>query len=324
METNQHQHSHGHAHHHHHHHHAVPTTLSGIFITCIILNLLFVAVEAGAGLYTNSLGLLSDAGHNLSDVFSLLLSLFAIRMAMHRSNRHFTYGYKKSTILVSLVNAIILLVAVGAILIESIDKLRHPEPVSGEVISWVAGAGIIINGLTAWLLMKQQGNDLNVKGAYLHMAMDTLVSVGVVISGLIISYTGWEWIDPIIGLSIAFIILLSTWNLLKESLFLTLDGVPEGIDMKEVETAIDETPGIESWHHLHVWAVSTTENAATLHIVLKNLEELETVTHALKHALREKGIHHSTIECERTGHTCGEEGCCGCNGEKEQTIINVR
>ena len=211
-------------------------------ITTIITIMPFL-LHAGAGLYTNSLGLLSDAGHNLSDVFSLLLSLFAIRMAMHRSNRHFTYGYKKSTILVSLVNAIILLVAVGAILIESIDKLRHPEPVSGEVISWVAGAGIIINGLTAWLLMKQQGNDLNVKGAYLHMAMDTLVSVGVVISGLIISYMGWEWIDPIIGLSIAFIILLSTWNLLKESLFLTLDGVPEGIDMKEVETAIYERSG---------------------------------------------------------------------------------
>lgn len=316
METNQHQHSHGHAHHHHHHHHAVPTTLSGIFITCIILNLLFVAVEAGAGLYTNSLGLLSDAGHNLSDVFSLLLSLFAIRMAMHRSNRHFTYGYKKSTILVSLVNAIILLVAVGAILIESVYKLRHPEPVSGEVISWVAGAGILVNGLTAWLLMKKQGNDLNVKGAYLHMAMDTLVSVGVVISGLIISYTGWEWIDPVIGLCIAFIILVSTWNLLKESLFLTLDGVPESIDMQEVEATINGVPGIESWHHLHVWAVSTTENAATLHIVLKDLEELESVTHTLKHALREKGIHHSTIECERTGHTCGEEGCCGCNGEK--------
>ena len=127
----------------------------------------------------------------------------------------------KSTILVSLVNAIILLVAVGAILIESVYKLRHPEPVSGEVISWVAGAGILVNGLTAWLLMKKQGNDLNVKGAYLHMAMDTLVSVGVVISGLIISYTGWEWIDPVIGLCIAFIILVSTWNLLKESLFLT-------------------------------------------------------------------------------------------------------
>ena len=252
METNQHQHSHGHAHHHHHHHHAVPTTLSGIFITCIILNLLFVAVEAGAGLYTNSLGLLSDAGHNLSDVFSLLLSLFAIRMALHRSNRHFTYGYKKSTILVSLVNAIILLVAVGAILIESVYKLRHPEPVSGEVISWVAGAGILVNGLTAWLLMKKQGNDLNVKGAYLHMAMDTLVSVGVVISGLIISYTGWEWIDPVIGLCIAFIILVSTWHLLKESLFLTLDGVLVSIDMQEVEATVNVILGSESWQHLHV------------------------------------------------------------------------
>lgn len=178
--------------------------------------------------------------------------------------------------------------AVGAILIESIYKLRHPAPVSGEVISWVAGAGIVVNGLTAWLLMKEQGNDLNVKGAYLHMAMDTLVSVGVVISGVIISYTGWEWIDPVIGLIIAFIILLSTWSLLKESLFLTLDGVPENISMNEVETAISEIPGIVSWHHLHVWAVSTTENAATLHVVLNDLEHMEDVKHALKQALCER------------------------------------
>lgn len=318
MQTKPESHVHEHTHGHHHHHHAIPTSLSGIFITCIVLNLLFVIIEAGAGLYTNSLGLLSDAGHNLSDVFSLLLSLFAIRMALHHSNRRFTYGYKKSTILVSLANAIILLVAVGAILIESIYKLRHPAPVSGEVISWVAGAGIVVNGLTTWLLMKEQGNDLNVKGAYLHMAMDTLVSVGVVISGVIISYTGWEWIDPVIGLIIAFIILLSTWSLLKESLFLTLDGVPENISMNEVETAISEIPGIVSWHHLHVWAVSTTENAATLHVVLNDLEHMEDVKHALKQALCEKGIHHSTIECERKGRTCGEEGCCGCNGEKQE------
>ena len=180
--------SHSHVHEHNH----TLTSLNSIFIVCIIINLLFVIIEAGAGFIFNSLGLLSDAGHNLSDVFSLLLSLFAFRMSKHRSTEHFTYGYKKSTVLVSLLNAIILLIAVGAIIIESIYKLKQPEQVSGAAVSWTAGIGILVNGVTAWLLMKNQKHDLNVRGAFLHMAMDTLVSVGVVISGIIIMLTGFS------------------------------------------------------------------------------------------------------------------------------------
>lgn len=299
-----------HLHHHTHEHNFVPNSLSGVFVFCIVLNLLFVFTEAGVGLTYNSLGLLSDAGHNLSDVFSLTLSLFAIRMAKRHGNIHFTYGYKKSTILVSLANAIILLVAVGAILIESIYKLRHPEEISGEAISWTAGVGIIVNGITALLLMKNQGHDLNVKGAFLHMAMDTLVSVGVVISGIIITLTGFVIIDTLISLVIALIILASTWKLLKESLYLSLDAVPLNINMKQIESSLSDIPGLEEWHHLHVWAVSTTENAATVHAVIKDLKDMENVKQALKQALREKGIRHVTVECETKDCKCREESCC--------------
>ena len=303
-------HSHSHTHGHNHHLH-MPESLSTVFILCRVLNLLFVLTEAGIGFVYNSLGLLSDAGHNLSDVFSLLLSLFAIRMAKRHGNHHFTYGYKKSTILVSLANAIILLIAVGAILIESIYKLRHPEEVSGEAISWTAGAGILINGATALLLMKNQKHDLNVKGAFLHMAMDTLVSIGVVISGIIISLTGFVMIDTLISLVIALIILVSTWKLLRESLYLSLDAVPSDVDMKEVEKALSAVPEIEGWHHLHVWAVSTTENAATVHAVIKDSLGMEEAKHAVKQALREKGICHVTVECELESCKCQEKSCCG-------------
>ena len=298
--------SHSHVHEHNH----TLTSLNSIFIVCIIINLLFVIIEAGAGFIFNSLGLLSDAGHNLSDVFSLLLSLFAFRMSKHRSTEHFTYGYKKSTVLVSLLNAIILLIAVGAIIIESIYKLKQPEQVSGAAVSWTAGIGILVNGVTAWLLMKNQKHDLNVRGAFLHMAMDTLVSVGVVISGIIIMLTGFVLIDTFISLVIALLILASTWKLLKESLFLSLDAVPEGIDMQEVGKHITQVPGVESFHHFHVWAMSTTENAATIHIVLKELSQMEEVKHAVKEELREHGIHHSTVECETPGSHCEDTCCC--------------
>ena len=298
--------SHSHVHEHNH----TLTSLNSIFIVCIIINLLFVIIEAGAGFIFNSLGLLSDAGHNLSDVFSLLLSLFAFRMSKHRSTEHFTYGYKKSTVLVSLLNAIILLIAVGAIIIESIYKLKQPEQVSGAAVSWTAGIGILVNGVTAWLLMKNQKHDLNVRGAFLHMAMDTLVSVGVVISGIIIMLTGFVLIDTFISLVIALLILASTWKLLKESLFLSLDAVPEGIDIQEVGKHIAQVPGVESFHHFHVWAMSTTENAATIHIVLKELSQMEEVKHAVKEELREHGIHHSTVECETPGSHCEDTCCC--------------
>lgn len=297
------------AHNHSHEHMHVPESLNAIFITCIVINMLFVCIEAGVGLFYNSLGLLSDAGHNLSDVFSLILSLFAFRMARYHSNKHFTYGYKKSTILVSLANAIILLIAIGAILIESIYKFKHPEPISGEAISWTAGAGIIVNGITAWLLMKQQKHDLNVRGAFLHMAMDTLVSVGVVVSGVIIMLTGFVVIDTIISLLIVIIIFISTWKLLKESLYLSLDAVPETIDVNHIEKHISAISGIESWHHLHIWAVSTTEIAATIHIVIRELSDMEQTKQLLKELLRKEGIRHCTVECELPNTVCRDFQC---------------
>lgn len=297
-------------HHTHHHHHHAPASLSAVFIVCITLNMAFVLVEAGVGFMYHSLGLLSDASHNLSDVFSLLLSFFAIQMAKRHSNRHFTYGYKKSTILASLINALVLLVVVGAILVESIYKLRNPVDISGEAISWTAGIGILINGATAWLLMKNQKYDLNVKGAFLHMAMDTLVSVGVVISGIIISVTGFVMIDAFISLTIAAIILFSTWGLLKESLYLSIDAVPSDIDQDKIEKALSEVPGIYSWHHLHIWAVSTTENAATLHVVLKDISEMDKIKHLLKEILHHNNIQHITIECETKESSCKEINCC--------------
>lgn len=299
-------------HHHHHEHNHQITSLDKIFIFGIILNLLFVAAETGVGILYNSLGLLSDAGHNLSDVFSLLLALLAFRLTRVRGNARYTYGYKKSTILVSLLNAIILLIAVGAIVIESIHKLQHPSPINGIAVSWTAGAGIFVNGLTAWMLMKRQKTDLNVRGAYLHMAADTLVSVGVVISGVIISTTGYTAIDPIIGLVIAVIILISTWSLLSGSIRLSLDGVPENIDLKKIQQILSENQYVEGCHHLHVWAISTTENALTAHLILSDILQLETVKQEVKQQLKEAGIVHATLEFElESGHCCDT----GCNGQ---------
>lgn len=297
-------------HHHHHESHAVTDSLYKIFIVCIALNLLFVFIEAIVGFVYNSLGLLSDAGHNLSDVFSLMLALIAFRLARHPASLHFTYGYKKATILISLLNAVILLVAVGAIVIESVYRLRNATDVSGEAIGWTAGAGIVINGLTTWLLMKDRKADLNVNGAFLHMLMDTLVSVGVVVSGVIISFTDWVWIDSAVSIVIAVIILVSTYRLLKESLFLSLDAVPEGVDMEKLKHDISETSGVAGWHHLHVWAISTTENAATLHVVLGDLSAMERVKTELKEAFRKNGVSHCTIECEQAGNVCKEMECC--------------
>ena len=274
--------------HHHHHHHEISTSMNKIFIFCIALNLLFVAIEAIVGLYFNSVGLLSDAGHNLSDVFSLLLVLVAFRMGKAASTPQFTYGYKKATKLISLINALILLVAVGAIIIESIYKLKNPQPISGTAISWTAGVGILINGLTTWLLMGGSKQDINVKGAYLHMLMDTLVSVGVVISGIIISYTDWMWIDPVIGIILALIIMVSTYNLLKESLLMTLDAV---------------------WHHLHIWAISTTESAATIHIVVNSWEDAEKAKAEIREIFNHAGVHHCTIETEIYGTECQSYSC---------------
>lgn len=296
--------------HHHHHHHSSPAqSLNGIFILSIILNGLFVLIEAGIGLWQDSLSLLSDAGHNLSDVFSLILVLVAFRLAKIKSNEHFTYGYRKSTVLISLLNAVILLVAVGAIVIESIHKFSEPTDVNGIAVSWTAGIGIIINGATALLLMRRQKNDLNVRGAFLHMAADTLVSVGVVISGIVIAYSGWTIIDPIVSLIIAGVILISTWELLSDSLRLAVDGIPDGVDLQEIEQILTEETHVKDVHHIHVWAISTTETALTAHIVIDDLSCWPEVSGRLKHELEEHGIVHATLEPETADCHCHNREC---------------
>ena len=299
----------GHQHEHHHDHHHEITSLNKAFIIGISLNLVFVVAEFLAGFWYNSLGLLSDAGHNLGDVASLVLAMLAFRLAKVQPTSRYTYGYKKSTVLVSLLNAVILLVAVGIIIGESVGKLFHPQPVEGDAIAWVAGIGVVINAVTAWLFMKDKDKDLNVKGAYLHMAADALVSLGVVVSGLVISRTGWYVIDPVIGLLIALIIIYSTWGLLRDSLRLSLDGVPMGTDIGKVENAIREVPGVQDVHHLHIWAISTTETALTAHIVIKDTNQMETVKHEIKHELEHVGVQHATLEFETTGACCSEPCC---------------
>lgn len=290
-------------HEHHHHDHTV-TSLNKAFIWGIALNVGFFVVEFAVGLCYGSMGLLSDAGHNLSDVASLLLAMLAFRLAQARATPKYTYGYKKSTVLISLLNSVILLIAVGVIVAESIGRMLHPEPVVGGAIAWTAGVGVAINGFTAWLFMKDKDRDLNVKGAYLHMAADALVSVGVLVSGLVISWTGWTVVDPIVGLAVAGVIVASVWSLTRDSLRLSLDGVPGGIDIAEIERKMGAVPGVRAVHHIHVWAISTTENALTAHVVLDSLSRMEEVKHALKELLGRSEIPHATLEFESVTERC--------------------
>ncbi|MDO4311194.1 MAG: cation diffusion facilitator family transporter [Prevotella sp.] len=304
-----------HHNHHHHHHHAAAgdmKSLNGVFIFAILLNLLFVGIEAAVGFLHNSLSLLSDAGHNLSDVFSLVLVLFSFYLLRVHSTKRYSYGLKKSTVLISLLNAIILLVAVGAIIIESIHKFVEPVEVDGAAVSWTALAGIVVNGLTVLLLMRGQKSDINVRGAFLHMVADTLVSVGVVISGVAITLTGWNVIDPIVSLIIAAVIIFSTWHLLSESLKLSLDGTPESIAPDAVTAIMAETPGVRDVHHVHIWAISTTQNALTAHLVVDDLSAMERIKNEVREKLRGAGIAHATLETEAAGCHCHEHDChCG-------------
>lgn len=307
----EHNHEHGHEHHGHHHHHAhAIEKLSTIYIVAVALNLAFVIVEAVAGFIGNSIGLLSDAGHNLSDVFSLVLAMIALKLASSHATKRFTYGHRKASVLISLLNAIILLVAVGAIIVESVEKFFNPTEVNGSLIIWTATVGIVINGLTAWALSRQQKHDINTRGAFLHMLADTLVSIGVVVSGVVINLTGWTFVDPIIGLVIAVVILVSTWELLSESLRMSTDAVPEGFDVDEIAKKIESQEGVLNVHHVHIWAISTTETALTCHIVIPEATMLEEVTDRVKHLLDELGIHHSTLELETTSSHCCQHDCC--------------
>jgi len=303
---------HSHDHSGHHHDHAPKLDhLNAAFIWGIILNSAFVIVEVIAGLISGSLSLLTDAGHNLSDVASLALALLAFKLAKAKSNSTYTYGYKRSTIIVSFFNAVILVVAVGFIVYEAIVRFIHPEGVAGGTVAWVAFAGIAINGFTAWLFVKDKDTDLNVKGAYLHMAVDAIVSLGVVISGIIIYFTQWYWVDSAVSIIIGIVILTGTWGLLKDSLRLEMDGVPKEMELAKIKAELKKAKGVVDVHHMHVWALSTTENALTAHLVIKpeDMASFDDIKHDLRHRLEHLSISHSTFEPEFTDEECGQPKC---------------
>jgi cobalt-zinc-cadmium efflux system protein len=303
------------AHNHDHHHHAAAISPAGngnAFIIGIGLNVLFVIVEVVVGIVNNSMSLLTDAGHNLSDVASLVLSLIAFRLAKRKSTEKFTYGYKKSTVLAALFNAVFLLIAIGILGFESVHRLFNPAAVKGNIIAWVAGAGIFINAITAMMFFKNRKTDLNIKSAYLHMMSDALVSAGVVAGGILIIYTGWYWIDPVIGLIIMLVILAGTWSLLTDSFRLSVDAVPPDINIREIKDFITSQPNIVEVHHIHIWALSTSENALTAHISLNetlSFDEKMGLVQNLKHELINHKIHHSTIEIETELSGCENKNC---------------
>ena len=305
--------AHNHSHHTHNHDHGINPANTGIaFIVGISLNVLFIIVEVVTGIINNSISLLTDAGHNLSDVASLVLSLIAFRLAKKKSTEKFTYGYKKTTVLAALFNAVFLLIAIGILGFESVHRLLNPEIVKGEVIAWVAGVGIVINVVTALMFFKNRHSDLNIKSAYLHMMSDALVSAGVVAGGILIVYTGWYWVDPVIGLVIMIVILMGTWSLLTDSFRLSVDAVPPSIDVNEIKEIISNQKNITDVHHIHIWALSTTENALTAHISLNDalsFDEKMDLVQNLKHELMHHKIHHSTIEIETELSDCEQKDC---------------
>lgn len=282
----------------HNHSHSAPQDNMGPrFLAGIVLNLVFVFVEFGYGFKINSLSLLADAWHNLGDVAGLIISLFAFKMAAKQPTKVYTYGFSKATILASLANCILLFIAITSMGYEAYTRFIDPQPTSGSTVSWVAGIGVIINTATALLFMKN--SELNSRAAYLHMAADAGVSLAVLIGGLLISFTGINMIDPILGILVCMVILFGTLNLFKQSLRLSLDGVPAGIDITLVETRILSIPGVKTIDHLHIWALSTTRNAMTAHLMLDgslSAAEQEAIKERVRLEIEHEHVHHCILE----------------------------
>ncbi|MCG6194853.1 cation diffusion facilitator family transporter [Leptospira sp. FAT2] len=310
-----HHHSHGHSHDHSHHshdHHHVAGSSSRTLVIAIFLNLFYAAIEAGIGLWSGSLALISDAGHNLMDVSSLLLAWIAIKLQEKGPSPRFTYGWKKSTILVSLLNSILIFSTVGFIVYESIEKLSRPAPVPGGTIAIVALVGVMVNFSSSFLFHKSKDEDLNMKGAYLHLLADGLVSLGVIVSGLLIHWFGYLWIDPVVGLLIGLVILYGNVPLFKESLRLSMDSTPDAIQSEAVERGLKSIEGVLNIHHVHIWSLSTTENALTAHLVLKNdlsSERQRIIKSKAREILKELRIAHVTLETEEERENCGQIDC---------------
>ena len=308
-----HGHDHGHSHGfgHHHHHMPSPDGHGRAFALAIGLNLAFVIVEFTYGFIAHSTALMADAGHNLSDVLGLMLAWGAALLAKSAPKGRYTYGLRGSSILAALGNGLLLMVACGAIAWEAVQRIAEPAPVAGATVSIVAAIGVVINGFSAWLFLAGSKGDLNIRGAYLHMAADAALSLGVVISGLAIMYSGWTWIDPIVSLGIVVVIVIGTWSLLRESVQLSMAAVPPNVDAGKVQAFLAGQPGVTEVHDLHIWAMSTTETALTAHLVIPGGYPGDAALDAIERTLRkDHAIHHCTLQVEQgtIHHHCTLQG----------------
>lgn len=287
------------AHDHSHHHSHQASNYGKAFALGIGLNVAFVAVEIVYGIQADSTALLADAGHNASDILSLVFAWTAATLARKKPSGRYTYGLRRTTILVSILNALLLFAAVGLIGMEAFEKFKNPQPAAGSVIMWVAAVGVVINTITALLFIKGQKEDLNIKGAYLHMAADAAVSLGVVVAGFLILQTGLQWIDPAISVLIIIVIVYSTWGLFTDSINLALDAVPKNINLEEVRNFLLGIEGVKDVHDLHIWAISTTQTALTCHLVVPG-ESGDPFVQKVKQLLHDKfQIEHTTIQVEK-------------------------
>ena len=297
---------------HDHSHGPAPADFSRAFLIGILLNLGFTIAEASFGVVSHSLALVSDAGHNLSDVLGLALAWGAARLATQPATARHTYGYRRSTILASLTNAVILLVVVGGLMWEGIRRLESPHPVTTGTVIAVAAIGIVVNGVSALFFLSGRRQDLNVRGAYLHLMADAAVSLGVVVAGLLMRWYGLAWIDPVVAIAIALIIALGTWGLFRESVNLVMDAVPEKIVPNEVRLFLCGLPGVESVHDLHVWAMSTSEIALTAHLVIPEGETRDEDLTRIANELHDRfGICHATLQIERSAEGDCPQDCVG-------------
>lgn len=291
--------SHDHGHAHRGSHSQAPANFGRAFAIGIGLNLVYVFAEAGFGVAANTLALISDAAHNLSDVLALGAAWAASVLASRQPTGRYTYGLRRSSIIAALGNAIALLVVTGGVVWEAMTRLLTPEPIQGTTVIIVAAVGIAINGGTALLFMAGRRSDLNIRGAFQHMAADALVALGVVVAGGMIVLTGWLWLDPVVSLAVSAIVVITTWSLLRESVSLSLDAVPEQIDRSKVQSYLGGLPGVTEVHDLHIWGLSTTETALTAHLICAQLAGNDSLLPRVSHELRQQfGIGHATIQLE--------------------------